>query len=213
MILLTRSHYVECSRSPLDLESRHAEASSPRARLFWRVSSDLISLQSFRSLHSPELRWGSCVSGRWASSHNAQRMECSRSPLDLESRHAEASAPRARLFRRVSSDLISLQSFRSLHSTELRWGSCVRASSHNAQRMECSRSPLDLESYHAEASAPRARLFWWVSSDLISLQSFSCLRSPELRWGSCVSGRWASSHNAQRMECSRSPLDLESYHA
>ncbi len=36
-------------------------------------------------------------------------MKCSRPPLNLESRHAEASAPRARLSRRVSSGLLSLQ--------------------------------------------------------------------------------------------------------
>ncbi len=40
------------------------------------------------------------------------------SPLILESRHAEASAPRARLSRRVSSGLLSLIEFRGLRSLE-----------------------------------------------------------------------------------------------
>ncbi len=68
---------------------------------------------------APELRWGSYVSGRWTSSQYVQCMECSKTPLNLESSHVEASAPRARLFRRVSSGLLSLQRvFRGLRSPE-----------------------------------------------------------------------------------------------
>ncbi len=43
------------------------------------------------------------------SSQDVQCAECSRPPLDLESHHVEASAPRAWLFRRVSSGFLSLQ--------------------------------------------------------------------------------------------------------
>ncbi len=53
-----------------------------------------LAAECFRGLCLPELR-----------------VECSRPPLDPESRHAEASAPRARLIRRVSSGLLSLREF------------------------------------------------------------------------------------------------------
>ncbi len=53
-----------------------------------------LAAESFRGLWLPELR-----------------VECSRPPLDPESCHAEASAPRARLIRRVSSGLLSLREF------------------------------------------------------------------------------------------------------
>ncbi len=51
-----------------------------------------------------------------------QCMECSKTPLNLESSHVEASAPRARLFRRVSSVLLSLQRvFRVRGNYTLKW--------------------------------------------------------------------------------------------
>ncbi len=45
---------MERSRPPLNLESRYAEVSAPRARLFWRVSSGLLSLRELRGLRSLE---------------------------------------------------------------------------------------------------------------------------------------------------------------
>ncbi len=75
-------------------------------------------LESFRSLRSPELRWGSYVSSSCTSSQDAQCTGCSRPPLNLESHHAEASTPRARLFNECRQASSRSESFRGLRSPE-----------------------------------------------------------------------------------------------
>ncbi len=82
---------MECSRSPLDLESRHAEVSAPRAQIFWRGSSGLLSLREFKRPPLTGVR-GNCERFLQSSAGSMSSVrECGRPPLDSESRHAEVS--------------------------------------------------------------------------------------------------------------------------